>query len=279
MSRLLPAVRRRIVIVLAWIAGALMLFAAAGFAGLPALGRSQLPGVLSEALGRPVSIGDIEFNPFTLRAVVSGLRVGERGDGSAPPVFTFSRLEVDGSWQSLTELAPVVSGVRLHEPHLRLVRTKDGRYSVDDLIARWTRPSDPDEPKARFSVANIELHGGRVDFDDLPLPRAHRIAGIEVRVPFVSSLPVHQSITVQPRLAMSVNGSPIDLKGRTRPFSVSRESSLDLSIAPVDLTSYVAYIPGPLPVKVVGAMLAGKASVEFAQPPDAAPSVTVRADL
>ena len=65
------AMRRRIVITLASLAAALAIYAAAGFAGLPALGRSQLPGLLSQALGRAVTIGDIEFNPFTLRAVVT----------------------------------------------------------------------------------------------------------------------------------------------------------------------------------------------------------------
>lgn len=274
-----PAMRRRIVITLASFAAALALYAAAGFAGLPALGRSQLPGLLSQALGRTVTIGDIEFNPFTLRAVVTGLRVAERGAGNEPPALAFARLELDGSWQSLTELAPVISGVRLVDPHLRLVRASDGRYSIDDLIAKWSKPTDPNEPKARFSVANIELHGGRIDFDDLPLPRSHKIAQIEIQVPFLSSLPVHQSVTVQPRLAMTINDTRIDLAGRSRPFSETRESTLDLSLSPIDLTPYVAYVPGSLPVKVMGAVLAGKASVEFAQPPGAVPSVTVRADL
>ncbi|MBP7662237.1 MAG: DUF748 domain-containing protein, partial [Burkholderiaceae bacterium] len=273
------AMRRRIVITLASLAAALAIYAAAGFAGLPALGRSQLPGLLSQALGRAVTIGDIEFNPFTLRAVVTSLRVAERGAGGAPPALAFARLELDGSWQSLTELAPVISGVRLIEPHLRLVRARDGRYSIDDLIAKWSKPTDPNEPRARFSVANIELHGGRIDFDDLPLPRSHRVAQIEIQVPFLSSLPVHQSVTVQPRLAMTVNDTRIDLTGSSRPFSATRESTLELSLAPIDLMPYVAYVPGPLPVKVMGAVLAGKANVEFAQPPGAVPSVTVRADL
>ncbi len=102
-------------------------------------------------------IASVAFNPFTLRAAVDGVTVGERAPATGT-LLQFRRLEADVSWRSITSLAPVVSGVRLLEPRLRLARDRDGRYSVQDLIDKWTAtPAPPDQPPPRFAVANIEV--------------------------------------------------------------------------------------------------------------------------
>ena len=41
---------------------------------------------------------------------------------------------------------------------------------------------------------------------------------------------------------MNVNGTPIELTGRSKPFSDSRETSLDVNINNVELPKYLEYV-------------------------------------
>lgn len=268
--------KRKWVRILAWLAGAVALFAALGFFAVPPLARSQLEKLLSAELQRPVSIERISFNPFTLKAAVEGLAVAGR-EGAQPGLLAFDRLDVDAAWRSVIERAPVIERIKLSGLRLRLVRQAEGRYDVDDLIEKWAaQPSDPDAPTPRFALANIELEGGRVEFVDEVLPRTHEIADLVIRVPFLSSLPVHQQIDVLPELAARVNGAALEIEGRSRPFAETHESAMEFDIAPLDLAAYAGYLPANLPVKLQSAVLSAELQVNFRQPAGQGPMVQVQ---
>ena len=261
--------------ILVWSLAALALYTVLGFWALPMLARGQLEDLLAEALDRPARIERITFNPFTLKAAVEGLEIGAR-QPEAPALAAFRRLELDLAWRSLIEWAPVVQRLTLSGPQLHLVREAEGRYDIDDLIAKWSgQPAEPDAPPARFALANIVIEEGSLIFDDRVLPRTHRVTGLTLQLPFLSSLPVHQQIDVEPRLAAQIEGSALGIEGRSRPFAETHESALDLSIAPLDLAPYLGYLPAAVPVKPVSGVIEGALRVEFAQPPDGAPSVIV----
>ncbi|HWS75436.1 MAG TPA: DUF748 domain-containing protein, partial [Quisquiliibacterium sp.] len=252
--------------ILAWASAAIALFAALGFLAVPPLARSQLEKLLAAELGRPVSIDRVEFNPFTLKAAVEGVTVGAREAGQ-PPLAGLRRLSIDAAWRSVLERAPVIRRLTVSGPQLRLVREAEGRYDIDDLIAKWAaRPDDPDAPMPRFSIANIVLEDGRIDFDDRVLPRVHEVSGIEVRIPFLSSLPVHEEVDVQPRLAARIDGAELAVDGRSRPFDETRASAIDFDFDSFDLARYAGYLPAGLPVKLVSAVASGELTVEFSQP-------------
>ena len=261
--------------ILAGVVGAVALYAALGCLALPPLVRSQLEQRLAVELEREVRIERVRFDPFTLRATLEGLSVAGRGE-SAPPLAGLRRLVVDAAWRSALERAPVIQRLELEGPSLQLAREADGSLDVDDLIAKWrARPEQPDAPMLRFAIANIRVIDGRFGFDDRMRSRVHEVTGLDVGVPFLSSLPVHQEVDVQPRLAARIDGAALEIEGRSRPFSDDRESALELSLGPVDLADYAAYLPSGLPARLVSGVFSGEVEISFAQPEGAAPAVTV----
>src|SRR6478609_7887060 len=78
------------------------LYAAAGFWGVPALVRWQLPKLAADRLERPASVGEVRFNPFTLRLQARDLRLAER-DGS--PLLSVGAIEAELAWRSLVDRA------------------------------------------------------------------------------------------------------------------------------------------------------------------------------
>ena len=247
------------------LAGLLLAYAGIGFLAVPAIVKSQATRQAADKLHRQLSIEEVSFNPFTLSASVRGLKMMEQ-DGST--VFaSFERLGADLSWQSVARLAPVVQEVRLTRPYVHLVRSADNRYNIDDILQLAASQPPSPEP-ARFSVNNIQLEEGSLAFEDKPAGVTHKVQDLKLGLPFVSSLPADVTIFVEPLFSANINGAPLLLKGKARPFAEPRDYALDLDIDKVDLTAYLGYLPFKPGFKLPSAHLEAKLKLAVVQPKD-----------
>ncbi len=244
---------------LAWVAGVILAFAAIGFLALPLLLRPLLEDRLSTALARKVSVEGLKINLFAVSATLSNVSVGERGEGA--PMLTIGEVYVNGEMASLLRWAPVVSALRVTRPALRLVRNPDKTYNVSDLIEQAL--AGPPGPPPRFSVSNIQIVDGRIDFDDRPERQRHEVTALELGIPFLSSLPTQTEIKVAPTFSAIVNGRPVAITGETRPFKDTHETALHWDLAGLSLPRYLAYVPVALPVQVADGKLDAKLDLSF----------------
>ncbi len=252
---------RRIAAVLAAV---LLVYTLLGFFAVPPLLRNYLQNHSVAMLERPLSLGRVRFNPFTLDLRVGKLHLPE-ADGQTPFV-DIDQLTVNASWGSLFRLAPVLDELRLDQPRFAVTRGKDQRFNFTDLVERFTaKPSPPDSPPARFSLSNISVHGGDIRFDDRLLGAQHHIEKLELGIPFLANLPSSTDIFVQPLLAMTVDGSPLRIDGQTKPFAGNRESTIGFQLDRLDLPRYLGYVPTAMPVAIPKGLLSGKLSLHFVQ--------------
>jgi uncharacterized protein involved in outer membrane biogenesis len=245
----------------------LLLFGLFGFFAAPPLIRSQLQTRLGSVLQRPVSVAAAHLNPFTLKLELDRLHIGER-DGKLPFVDV-DQVVVNASWSSLFRLAPVLDALTLQRPQLHITRTAPQQFNFSDLVERFVNaPTPPGASPARFSLSNIRVHNGDIVFDDTVLHSSHRIDQLELGVPFIANLPHDTDVFVQPLLALRVDGSPLRIDGRTKPFASSRESTLSFTLDHLDLPRYLGYAPVTLPVGVPRGQLSGQLQLRFvaAQP-------------
>jgi hypothetical protein len=214
---------------------------------VPPLVKGKVEAELTKALHRPVTIEKLGFNPYVLSLTVRGFTMKEPA-GDAPAV-TFDELYINLSSFSIFRLAPVLDAVRLVKPHVRIVRNADKTYNYQDLIDEiLAKPSDGPTPP--FSLNNIEIVDGRIDFDDRPEKAAHSITDLDLGIPFISSLPYYTDLKVQPRLTAKLNGHAVGLAGETKPFKDSRETTLRLDLDGLQLPKYLDYSPVPLGFKL-----------------------------
>lgn len=245
------------------LAGLLLAYTGIGFLAVPAIVKSQAAKQASEKLHRQLSIEEVSFNPFTLAASVRGLKMMEP-DGST--VFaSFDRLGADLSWQSVTRMAPVVQEVRLTKPYVHLARSADNRYNIDDILKLIASQPPSPEP-ARFSVNNIQLEDGSLSFEDKPAGVTHKVQDLKLGLPFVSSLPADVTIFVEPLFSANINGAPLLLKGKARPFAEPKDYALDLKLDKVDLTNYLGYLPFKPGFKMPSAHLEAQLNLTVVQP-------------
>lgn len=244
----------------AWLLALFVLFGLVGYFAGPPLVKYLLVKQLSQHLHREVSVDAVAINPYALSARVDGLAV-HAADGRE--VAAFKSLFVNLSSASLFKAALIVDAIRLDGLRLEVVHEGDGRYDISDLIDEWTKPSDEPSTMPRFSLNNIELTGGRIVFDDRPKNLRHEMADIELALPFLSSLPYQAEIEVEPRFSASVDGSLIDLRGRSTPFAGQRESELDLKLDAFDLTVLQPYLPLSLPLRIAAGKLDSSLTIVF----------------
>lgn len=252
---------RRIAAILAAV---LLVYALFGFLAAPPLLRNYLQNHSAETLGRPLSLGQVRFNPFTLNLRVDKLHLPE-ADGQTPFV-DIDQLTLNASWGSLFRLAPVLDELRLDQPRIAITRGKDQRFNFTDLIERFTaKPAPADSQSARFSLSNISVHGGDIRFDDQLLGAQHHIEKLELGIPFLANLPSSTDIFVQPLLAMTMDGSTLRIDGQTKPFASNRESTIGFQLDRLDLPRYLGYVPAAMPVAIPKGLLSGKLSLHFVQ--------------
>lgn len=169
----------------------LALYAAAGFWGVPALVRWQLPRVAAAKLERPASVGQVRFNPFTLRLRLRDLRLTE-ADGS--PLFAVRGIDADLDWRSVVQRAWTLRHVRIDAPQARLAIARDGRFNISavlDTLQRHQQPGDKRESGGvpRVVIEEFALTQGRLEWDDRQVDSHAVLAPMELHFARLSTLP------------------------------------------------------------------------------------------
>jgi hypothetical protein len=164
---------------------------------------------------------------------------------------------------------------------IRIVREDANRFNYSDLMNPKKEEAAPEKPKGkpfRFSFNDIQLHNGRILYEDNVSGRKHALEEIEISVPSVSNFTYDIERDVQPHFSARLDGSPIRLDGATRPFADSLETTLDLNLQDLDLARYVPEAPMPLNFKVPSGSLTLALTLSYVQLEAGAPSLSVTGD-
>ncbi len=167
-----------------WFLGGVLAVWALAWLVVPYVAKWQIEKQGSAALGRTLTLGSVDFRPWSLELTVHDLAIAS-ADGSATQL-SIARLYVDAELESLLRMAPVVDAITVESPKLRLAHLGDGHYDVDDILARLNKDSTatPDSTPLPFALYNLSIDGGSVDFlDRLPSgERRHTLSGLQLGV-------------------------------------------------------------------------------------------------
>ncbi len=254
---------------LGWVLVCVLLVWALGWLAVPALVRSQAQKLASDKLGRPVTIGRVDFVPWTLELTVHDLAVAAT-DGGAPQLH-IERIYIDAELQSLVRLAPVADAVQIDGLAVRLAQRAPGRYDIDDIVAQLRRQADPQAAPPRFALYNIAVTGGSVDFKDETVGRTHALRGLELHIPFLSNLDSQREVKVSPHLAFTLNGSAFDSQAEATPFSESQktQATVTVRVSGVDVAPYLPYLPASLPLRLQSGVVDADLRLSFEHTPSA----------
>ena len=267
---------------MAWTAGSVAVLWAVAWLGIPPLLKSQLQSIASEKLGRTVTVGAVDFKPWTMELKLTDFAIATQ-DGSASQ-FSFKQLYIDAEIQSLVRLAPVVDAVTMDSPVIRLTHLGGGKYDIDDVLARLSKPADapPKDPQAapaRFALFNLALRNGSLDFVDRTVDKTHELRDLNLNVPFLSNLESRREVTTEPKLAFKFNGSSFDSTAQTTPFAETHKTDAAIKLTGFDLKPYLGYIPASLPFKPLAAIVNADIKVAFEETSKPSVKISGQVDL
>ncbi len=152
----------------------ILLYTVLGFYVVPRLLRSGVHDFVNKNYHREVSVGDIRFNPYSLRLDVRDFSLP---DADGKPMLAFQHLLVDLTVASLWRWGPDFEAIVLEQPFARLLIKPDGTLNFSELAlapAPNARPQPPDTTPVRLFIKHFNLVAGNVAFEDLAHPSAFR---------------------------------------------------------------------------------------------------------
>lgn len=260
-----------------WVAGSLLLVWVLLWLAVPPLVKREVEREGSAALGRAVTVGSVDFRPWSLQLTLNEVAVATADSQSKQ--FTLVRLQANLELESILRMAPVLDALTLESPHLTLARTGNGHYDIDDVLQRLNRPAATPSKPLQFALYNVRVTNGSADFNDT-LPsgaRQHQIRKLELSIPFLSNLDYRRTVQIQPHLAFELNGSSFDTALQGTPFDTSHSMEARLKVPRLDLAPWLPYVPVGLAVRPDAGVLDADLRIAFTDTPKA--SVTVSGHL
>src|SRR3972149_10832088 len=256
-----------------------VVFTLVGFFALPPILKSILTKQLSENLHRAVTIDQIRFNPYTLSISVRGLTIKDKG--SSETFVSFGEIFLNFQSFSALRMALIFGEIRFTQPYIKITRNQDESYNFSDILEKKeSKPPEKGTSKPlRFSLNNIRIENGSIDFWDGPKQIKHTVRELNIGVPFVSNIPSYINRFVQPHFSAKINDTPYVLEGTTKPFADSLETSFDINIKDLDIPYYLVYAPTKMNFKIVSAYLDTQTKLSFIETKDKKPSITVSGNV
>ena len=229
---------------------AVALYAAAGYVGVPTLVKQTLVDTLSKELNREVTVGKVDFNPWTWEFELHQLAI--QGKNNNPPLAELALLRLDASAQSITAFAPVLDEITVDGLHACLTLDDEDirRYlgldqsdQSSSKSAATEKKSDTDSGLPQFALYNISVKNSSLQVLDRARAIDQSITDFELQLPFVSTLPNAKESLVTPALSMKLNDTPIIATGSTKPFGTTLEAQLSTKISQLDLVPIFKLVP------------------------------------
>ena len=131
---------------------------------LPIIVRSQAASIIEKETGRKARIDKVAINPFTLTVTITGCAVEAKDGGRFISIGT---LRASLGLASIYRRAMILSEVSIDSPSVSFARQAANSYSFNDITERLkAKPKKESKSDLRFSINNISITNGSLDFDD-----------------------------------------------------------------------------------------------------------------
>ena len=242
--------RRKLLLVAVLAALLLAVYALAGFLLVPWMAKRELPRLAEQELHHRARVGEISFNPFTLKLQARKFAVETM---AGRPVLGFAEAVVDFEWRSLLHRAWVLSEVRLVDPTLHVEIAKDGKLNLAALAPGGGTAGTAQPP--RFAIDRFSVANGSLTFEDQRQGYRNRVERLSVELSSLSTLESAQgSYTIQ---GQTSQGAKLRWKGGIALAPLAATGTLTLEH--VALSELMPYIKDFTAARIVG----GNADLEL----------------
>lgn len=248
---------------------------------LPVLVRNKAVSTIQQTTGRTNRIEAVSINPFTLGVTIRGLEIEAKEGG---PFVSIGSLRTSLSLASLYRRALILSEVTIDAPSLKIVRNAPNLYNFTDIIERVNaakKPKPAKETQSQFSINNITIRNGALDFDDQAVagkPK-HTVRQFDLSVPFISNIPYLVDKYIDPKLSAVINGAPFSFAGKLKPLSKTMETAVTVNLKDLNLPQLAAYLPQKPPADLASGTLSVTTDISYRISTDKKPELVLKGQV
>lgn len=222
---------------------------------LPYLIKTLGAQAIARGLGRPITIGQVNFDPLRLKLTLINGIVGpllSAPNDKVDPILSFSKMTINLETSSLFHRAIICQELSIDQPFFHLVQGIDNKYNASSLVPPTATENHRlltwliSRAAQRYSINNIELTRGEIRYEVLTTNKSHRLEEVTLTLPAIENINYHSG-TLQPQFSARINGTPIAMTGQT-PLSPQgpTTSRMSLKMANLDLETYKDHLPPQL---------------------------------
>ncbi len=252
--------RRRLVI-LSIIVFLALGYTAAGFWGVPLLARSQLQKFAEMTLHRQLSLGIVQFNPFTFELQVADFALKEK-DGT--PITGFRHLYVNAEpASSLWEQSINLRELRLDAPDLIVAIDEAGRLNLAHLLpASDGANTDKSQALPKVHIGVVSATQGHIAFSDLSKGSAYHsdLQAISISVKDFRTETDYKNVVSIAALSKLEEKFELSADLKVQPLSASGH----FAIRQLQMPPLADYLAATLPFRIADGKLSVEARYNFA---------------
>jgi len=167
-------------IILGSLAALLLIYALAGFLGVPYALKNTLPAKLKD-MNASFSVAEAKFNPFTFE-----LNVTRPELNTTAPLFSAEQIDVKLKPFSLFKKLAEVDILRLESPSVNIARDKNGTLNLATFLgeSNATSAENNETSGINFALNSTKIIGGSFAYSDesLKQPFSAKIEGINYEI-------------------------------------------------------------------------------------------------
>ena len=238
------------------------LYAAAGYIGVPAGVRWAVSNVVPDALGgRDATVGDVSFNPWNWSLEINDLAI-KSAHAPKNNLLTLKHLSADLSGSTLTEMAPIVESITVDGFNMHLTANEANNKEAKEAIEKAPADASTSSGLPAFSLANVRVTNSSVRLTNAQNGADVKITDIDFALPILSTLPSSSKASINPKLSLKVDGTPINAEGTLK----GETATMAVKIDKLNVAKLLKAAPVTLPVAVEKASASCDLHVSFDMP-------------
>ncbi len=236
----------------------ILIFTLVGFFVMPVFIKSMLVEKLSVNLHRDVFMQGVKFNPYLLSLKINDLLIKDK-DGEI--FVSLDELYINLQISSAFKRSLVAKRLLIKQPYIRIVRSGNTDFNFSDLMQRERKGGAP----LKFSLREAKIIDGEIFVWDGIKEGEHTLTNINITVPFLSNLPEYTEDEFIFRFMAILNGSPISLAGKSRPFTESQRTMLHINAQELNIPRYLPYLPVKGDIDILSGLLNLRTTISYFQ--------------
>ena len=238
------------------------LYAAAGYIGVPAGVRWAVSNVVPDVLGgRDATVGDVSFNPWNWSLEINDLAI-KSANAPKNNLLTLKHLSADLSGSTLTEMAPIVESITVDGFNMHLTANEANNEEAKEAVEKAPADASTSSGLPAFSLANVRVTNSSVRLTNAQNGADVKITDIDFALPILSTLPSSSKASINPKLSLKVDGTPINAEGTLK----GETATMAVKIDKLNVAKILNAAPVTLPVLVEKATASCNLHVSFEMP-------------